>query len=131
MGSDTKTGRDTTEFPNMNFALLSIYVLFPLCTGQILEGKASWTKAIGSQFSSSLPGLFMELLNPKPLAERTVSLDPEADWQAAVEKNLARQNLYNNVIKEVFNSLTRIIGWTLISLALYGFSDANFFSRRK
>ena len=27
-----------------------------------------------------------------------------------------RQDLYNNIIKEVFNSMTRIIGWTLIAL---------------
>ena len=48
--------------------------------------------------------------------ERTVMLKPDADWQQAVEKNLARQNLYNNVVKEVFNSFTRIVGWSLISL---------------
>ena len=27
-----------------------------------------------------------------------------------------RQNLYNNIIKEVFNSMTRIMGWSFIAL---------------
>ena len=47
---------------------------------------------------------------------RSVALASDADWTLAVEKNLARQTLYNNVVKEVFNSLTRIIGWSLISV---------------
>jgi len=49
-----------------------------------------------------------------------VELQPEADWNAALTKNVARQNLYNNIIKEVFNSMTRIMGWSLIALVLYG-----------
>merc|ERR1712083_105020 len=63
--------------------------------------------------------------------ERNVALDSDADWQRAVEKNLARQNLYNNVVKEVFNSFTRIIGWMLISLALYGMSNMNLLVERR
>ena len=73
-------------------------------------------QAVSTQLSSSLPGLLLGLSPPSPRIERTVTLDSEADWRKAVEKNLARQNLYNNVVKEVFNSLTRIVGWTLISL---------------
>merc|ERR1711962_456689 len=49
-----------------------------------------------------------------------VELQPEADWNEAIEKNLARQNLYNNIVKEVFNSLTRMMGWSFIALVLYG-----------
>jgi len=58
-----------------------------------------------------------------PAQDRTlpgVELDPEAEWNAALTKNVARQTLYNNIIKEVFNSMTRIIGWALIALVLYG-----------
>merc|ERR1712183_406245 len=68
-----------------------------------------------------------------PAQDRTlpgVELDPGADWNDALTKNVARQTLYNNIIKEVFNSMTRIIGWALIALVLYGnlLSDSN---RRK
>ena len=55
----------------------------------------------------------------RDIQERTLSeieLDPEADWKKAWEKNLERQTLYNNIVKEVFNSFTRIIGWHLISM---------------
>lgn len=45
-----------------------------------------------------------------------IQLDPEADWKAAWEKNLQRQTLYNNIVKEVFNSFTRMLGWHLISV---------------
>ena len=45
-----------------------------------------------------------------------IELDPDADWKAAWEKNLQRQTLYNNIVKEVFNSFTRILGWHLISV---------------
>ena len=45
-----------------------------------------------------------------------IELDPEADWTAAWEKNLQRQTLYNNIVKEVFNSFTRMLGWHLISV---------------
>ena len=84
---------------------MTIKLIFPL-------------QAISNQLSAplGLPGLLLGSSPTHPSIDRTVSLEPEADWQKAVEKNLARQNLYNNVIKEVFNSLTRIIGWTLISL---------------
>merc|ERR1712209_143637 len=69
----------------------------------------------------------------QPIQDKTVAgvdLDSEADWNAALTKNVSRQTLYNNIIKEVFNSMTRIIGWALIALVLYGnlLSDSN---RRK
>eukprot|EP00092_Neocalanus_flemingeri_P013302 GFUD01014337.1.p1 GENE.GFUD01014337.1~~GFUD01014337.1.p1 ORF type:complete len:151 (+),score=42.93 GFUD01014337.1:26-454(+) len=98
-----------------------------------LHSQAEWSKAVSNQFSS--PFGFLGLPSTSPHVDRTVGssvgLDAEADWQKAVEKNLARQNLYNNVVKEVFNSFTRIVGWTLISLGLYGFSNLSLFSRRK
>ena len=45
-----------------------------------------------------------------------IELDPVADWKTAWEKNLQRQTLYNNIVKEVFNSFTRMLGWHLISV---------------
>ena len=50
-----------------------------------------------------------------------MELESEADWQQSVEKVLANQSLYTNVIKEVFNALARIIGWVLISLVSLDF----------
>ena len=66
-----------------------------------------------SPFLSPLPD------NQRGREEKTIAgieLDPEADWTAAWEKNLQRQTLYNNIVKEVFNSFTRILGWHLISV---------------
>ena len=51
----------------------------------------------------------------KTLPAGPVSLEDEANWLVAWQKNLSRQSLYNNIVKEVFNSMTRIIGWALIS----------------
>ena len=51
----------------------------------------------------------------KTLPAGAVSLEDEANWLVAWQKNLSRQSLYNNIVKEVFNSMTRIIGWALIS----------------
>merc|ERR1712038_198420 len=53
-------------------------------------------------------------LNPK------VDLAEEADWSTAVSKVLANQSAYNNVISEVLKGITRIVGWLLLTLALYG-----------
>merc|ERR1719419_677677 len=90
-----------------------------------LRREVLWPKLITTNPKSSVP----EFTDPQ--LERTVELSPEADWQEAVEKNLARQNLYNNVIKEIFNSLTRIVGWAIISMAIYGFSNVNSLSIRR
>merc|ERR1712083_298596 len=87
--------------------------------------RSGWSKVSSSSIPPSLPRIPLH----HPHIDRTVSvekiveLDPEADWKTAVEKNLANQSLYNNAINEVFNGLTRIIGWTLIVLVLYGFSN--------
>ena len=63
-------------------------------------------------------------LSPAPdkqraIQEKTIAniqLNDQADWTAAWKKNLDRQTLYNNIVKEVFNSFTRILGWHLISV---------------
>eukprot|EP00092_Neocalanus_flemingeri_P062418 GFUD01075288.1.p1 GENE.GFUD01075288.1~~GFUD01075288.1.p1 ORF type:complete len:153 (+),score=33.41 GFUD01075288.1:48-506(+) len=98
-----------------------------------LLSEASLSKASANQLSA--PFGFLGFPSTFPHVDRTIRsiivLDQEADWQKAVEKNVARQNLYNNVVKEVFNGLTRMVGWTLISLSLYGFSNLSLFSRRK
>ena len=83
-----------------------------------------------------------EIYNGQDKTVAGVDLDSEADWNAALTKNISRytkyitmwmffsyvllgtysfhcrQNLYNNIIKEVFNSMTRIIGWALIALVM-------------
>lgn len=41
-------------------------------------------------------------------------------WTVAWTRNLSEQSLINNVIKEIFNALTRIIGWLSLELLLYG-----------
>ena len=65
------------------------------------------------------PFLLPSLDKQRAIEEKTlagIALDPAADWKAAWEKNLQRQTLYNNIVKEVFNSFTRILGWHLISV---------------
>merc|ERR1712223_316398 len=108
--------------------------------------RISWRQDVSSGgapccslFLRGIRDLFATLGNPYnwPIATHHtgktvagVDLDSEADWNAALTKNVSRQTLYNNIIKEVFNSMTRIIGWALIALVLYGnlLSDSN---RRK
>ena len=34
-------------------------------------------------------------------------LQPEASWLAAIQKNVANQSLYNNVVKEILNGVLR------------------------
>ena len=34
-------------------------------------------------------------------------LQPEANWLTAINKNLANQSLYNNVVKEILNGFLR------------------------
>merc|ERR1712062_606823 len=50
-------------------------------------------------------------------------LKPEANWLTAINKNLANQSLYNNVVKEILNGFLRSIGWIVLSLVLYGFDN--------
>ena len=87
----------------------------------ILNKDASWSKAIQNHFLSPFLNpqrtLTSQLMpaRDRTIPESSVSLIPDANWKDAWEKNLSRQTLYNNIVKEVFNSLTRIIGWSLIS----------------
>ena len=104
-----------------------------------LNRKASWTEVRlvlsgGSLkyriYSKALSDFILSPFHSSPapphqerdLQERTlkeIQLDADADWTAAWEKNLDRQTLYNNIVKEVFNSFTRILGWHFISVVLY------------
>merc|ERR1719384_1712034 len=85
-----------------------------------LNKQASWYEALKSYIVSPF-------FSPSPdkqrgIEEKTlanIDLDPVADWKTAWEKNLQRQTLYNNIVKEVFNSFTRMLGWHLISVVLY------------
>ena len=77
----------------------------------------SFLKAVKNYIVS--PFLLPPLDKQRAIEEKTIAgitLDPEADWKAAWEKNLQRQTLYNNIVKEVFNSFTRMLGWHLISV---------------
>jgi len=88
-----------------------------------LNSEASWIEAIGNYFHPQ--HLIGGSSEQKQAAERTldgITLEEEADWTTSWEKNLSNQSLYNNMVKEIFNALTRIIGWTAMSLALYGFT---------
>ena len=76
-----------------------------------------WTFCFTFDLQALSNFLSSPLLSPAS-EERTVKdiqLNAEADWGSAWEKNLHRQTLYNNIVKEVFNSFTRILGWHLIS----------------
>ena len=44
-------------------------------------------------------------------------------WKSAWEKNLGQQNLLNNVVKEILNAFSRILGWVALDLAFYGTSN--------
>lgn len=54
----------------------------------------------------------------------TVELDPVEPgtnvWELAWERNLREQGLINNIVKELLNAFTRIVGWTTLELLLYG-----------
>ena len=87
-----------------------------------LNREASWSTAIQDHFvypflhpQKSLVNLITPTSNKRTLPGSSVTLEPDANWLEAWEKNLSRQTLYNNIVKEVFNSMTRIIGWALIS----------------
>merc|ERR1711953_419325 len=85
-----------------------------------LNKQASWFEALKNYIVS--PFLLPSLDKQRAIEEKTlagIALDPAADWKAAWEKNLQRQTLYNNIVKEVFNSFTRMLGWHLISVVLY------------
>merc|ERR1712142_644062 len=89
--------------------------------------EASWSKAVSNYFSSQslssmVLGQMFPSLVPKRLVDERVDLelDGEADWLVAISKTLARQSTYNNVISEMLKGITRIVGWLLLTLTLYG-----------
>merc|ERR1719312_1974742 len=89
--------------------------------------EASWSKAVSNYFSSNTLssqalGMIFPSLVPERRVDEKVSLDlsAEADWVVAISKVLARQSTYNNVISEALKGITRIVGWLLLTLTLYG-----------
>jgi len=110
-----------------------------------MEEEASWTKAVSHYFSSnSLPSLVLGMIDPSlanliqnpthtddrqtnrdDIDEKTIDLAnidlaESADWIVAFNKTLAKQSTYNTVINEVLKGITRIAGWLLLTLSLYG-----------
>jgi len=49
-----------------------------------------------------------------------LDLDSEASWMTAWQKNLGLQNLFNNIVKEILNSILRSLGWILLGVFVYG-----------
>eukprot|EP00090_Calanus_glacialis_P002002 TRINITY_DN11506_c0_g1_i1.p1 TRINITY_DN11506_c0_g1~~TRINITY_DN11506_c0_g1_i1.p1 ORF type:complete len:163 (+),score=41.64 TRINITY_DN11506_c0_g1_i1:56-490(+) len=92
--------------------------------------EASWSKAVSNYFSTnSLPSHALGLIHPdlpniishqQSPSEKNIDLSAEADWLVAIRKTLARQSTYNNVISEILKGITRIVGWMLLTLSLYG-----------
>merc|ERR1712027_113717 len=110
MGSDHLTSTRNMSARKLVFLFASTFSL-SVTNGLFLNNQASWSKAVSNYFDAP--------------AERnslsSIMLDPAASWQTALEKILSQQSLYNNIVKELFNSFTRIVGWTLISVIVYGF----------
>merc|ERR1719483_1104017 len=104
--------------------------------------EASWSKAVSNYFSSaSISSLALGLIHPDlpnmflnqqtaedrridladELADdKRIDLADEANWVVALRKTLARQSTYNNVVSEILKAVTRIVGWLLLTLTLYG-----------
>merc|ERR1712172_125726 len=99
--------------------------LISLSSAYQLDSKASWTNAVQNYFDENGQYFGQQPASSRQQAvERTldIELEKEATWTKAWTKNLSNQALYNNCVKEIFNAFTRIIGWTAMSLALYGFT---------
>jgi len=99
--------------------------LISLSSAFQLDSQASWSKAVQNYFDENGQYFgYQQEASPRQAEDRTldIELKKEADWTTAWTKNLSNQALYNNCVKEIFNALTRIIGWTAMSLALYGFT---------
>ena len=77
-------------------------------------------QAISNSLSPLLPAYSQNVLSARN-ARNDVDLKDDATWKSAAEKNISRQSLYNNIVKEVLNALTRIIGWALISFVSLSF----------
>jgi len=106
---------------------LTLEVTYSTTTTMKNMEEASWSKAVSNYFSSQSPssqvlGMIFPTLVPERRVDEKVSLDlnAEADWMEAISKTLARQSTYNNVISEALKGITRIVGWLLLTLTLYG-----------
>merc|ERR1712123_4970 len=104
--------------------------------------EASWSKAVSNYFTSaSLSSLALGLIHPdlpnillnqqtavdrridltdESADDKRIDLADEANWVVALRKTLARQSTYNNVVSEMLKAVTRIVGWLLLTLTLYG-----------
>eukprot|EP00092_Neocalanus_flemingeri_P019303 GFUD01020909.1.p1 GENE.GFUD01020909.1~~GFUD01020909.1.p1 ORF type:complete len:173 (-),score=38.08 GFUD01020909.1:511-1029(-) len=114
-----------------------------LTSQQRTYDEASWSKAVSNYFSTaSLPSLALGLIDPNlpklisspqtPSAdEKNVALNDEADWVVAIRKVLARQSTYNTVISEILKGITRIAGWLMLTLGIYGNIFTDFERKRR
>merc|ERR1712123_162455 len=104
--------------------------------------EASWSNAVSNYFSSaSISSLALGLIHPdlpnmflnhqtaenrridlagEAADDKGIDLSDEANWVVALRKTLARQSTYNNVVSEMLKAVTRIVGWMLLTLTLYG-----------
>merc|ERR1712123_550675 len=92
--------------------------------------EASWSNAVSNYFSSaSISSLALGLIHPdlpnlffnqQAAENRCIHLADDANWVVALRKTLARQSTYNNVVSEMLKAVTRIVGWLLLTLTLYG-----------
>merc|ERR1711892_529138 len=60
-----------------------------------------------------------------------IDLADEANWVVALKKTLARQSTYNNVVSEMLKAVTRIVGWLLLTLTLYGNEFTDLIRRKR
>ena len=54
-----------------------------------------------------LTEIFRHLTESQSRISEELSLEPEASWLKAIQKNLENQNLYNNIVKELLNGILR------------------------
>merc|ERR1711976_119029 len=111
MGTLTSTRNMSTMSVRIIVFIFASTFTISVTNGLFLDNKASWSKAVSSYFDAPVERNGLS----------SIMLDPVADWQTALEKILSQQSLYNNIVKELFNSFTRIVGWSLISVVVYGF----------
>merc|ERR1711892_1563863 len=122
--------------------LLGVILQETLSTSVRNMSEASWTKAVSNYFTSaSLSSLALGLIHPdlpniflnqqaadnrridladEAADDKGIDLADEANWVSALKKTLARQSTYNNVVSEMLKAVTRIVGWLLLTLTLYG-----------
>ena len=67
------------------------------------------------EFLSATPNRSGELLSSSP-HRSGLTYSPQASWLEAINSNLSNQKLYNNIVKEILNGLTRAFSWLVLSL---------------